>query len=141
MANRTAAVSGIDIWQCFPREHVADVHRAEGWKDDETVAAGMAGAKVVKVDLILSFADREFVFVGSLRQKFGFVALELIHLGHVRFRILVHHTVDGGSKELITTCVVAMRMRVDDRGYRLIRHGFMRSRSVGPHPGSLVSTT
>src|SRR5206468_7252375 len=124
MSNGTAAVFSIDIWQCFPREHVADVHRADGWKDDETVATGMASTKVVQVDLIFSFADREFVFVSSLRQEFGFVALELIHLGHVRFRTLVHDAVDGRSKELITACVIAMRMRVDDRGHRLIRHRF-----------------
>src|SRR5438093_9844102 len=124
MSNGTAAVSGVDIWQCFPREHVPDVHCADGWKHDETVATGMAWTKVVQVDFIFSLADREFVLVGSLGQEFGFLALEFIHLGHIGFRILVHDAVDGRSKELITACVIAMRMRVDDRGYRLIRHRF-----------------
>src|SRR5204863_976580 len=52
-----------------------------------------------------------------------FVAFKLIHLGHVRFCIFVHHTVDSRSKELVAAGVVAMRVCVDDRGHRLIRDG------------------
>jgi hypothetical protein len=60
----------------FPREHVSGVRGAKRREYDERIAVSVADAQVVKVDLIAAAAERQPVFVRSLRHELRVGALE-----------------------------------------------------------------
>src|SRR5262249_12249834 len=61
------------------------------------------------------FEECEFCFVRLLRQELRFVARELGHFRHIRFRVLLDDKLDFCSKEIVTAGVIGMGMGVDDR--------------------------
>ena len=80
-----------------------------------------AAAEIVQVDLVLARAERQLVLEGLLRQELGLVALEGVHLLHVRLGVLLRDEFDRRAEELVAAGVIAVRVRVDDRGDRLVR--------------------
>ena len=81
-------------------------------------------AEVEQIDAILAAAERHLVLVGFLRQELRVVALEGVHLLHVRLRVLVRDDLDRGREHVVAAGVVAVRVRVDDRRHRLVGDGF-----------------
>src|SRR5262249_25134200 len=112
MSDDASPISRIAERQCFPGEHVADMHRPYGRKDDESVAIRVTRTEIIQVDFIFPFADCEFVVECALWKELGLISFEFVHLHHVRLRVRVHHAIDSSAEELITSDMVAMRMGV-----------------------------
>ena len=75
-------------------------------------------AEVVEVDLILAGAERQLVLVGPLRQELRLRALELVHPGHVGFRVLLDDALDVARRRtrcrpVWSPCVCVLMMRRD----------------------------
>ena len=75
----------------------------------------MPRAEIIQIDPVLAAEQRQLVLVSTLRQELFFVPLERVHLHHVAFGVFVSHDVDGRRKRLVAPCVIAVRVRVDDR--------------------------
>ena len=82
----------------------------------------MPAAEVKEIQAVLAGADRHLVGEGPLRQKFRIVALEGVHLRHVRLGVLLRDDVDRGREHRVAARVVAMGMRIDDHRDRLVGH-------------------
>ncbi len=66
--------------------------------------------------------QRQSIGVGPVGQELGLLALELLHLEHVRFGVLVRDHLDRRREELVAASVIAMRVRIDDRGDGFVGH-------------------
>ena len=62
----------------------------------------------------LPLPTRQLVRVGLLRQELRAVALEGVHLLHVRLGVLVRDDLDVGAEEPVVAGVIAVRVGVDD---------------------------
>ena len=103
-------------------EEVAGVGYAQRGKDDDRVAVRVAGAEVVQVDAVGPGEQRQAILVGPVGQELRLLALELLHLEHVRLGVLVRDHLDRRREELVAASVIAMGVRVDDRGDGLVGH-------------------
>ena len=67
-------------------------------------------------------------------------AVHRVEVLHVRLRVLVRHDVDGARELNVAVGMIEMRMRVDQRRYRLVVTVLSLSRINWPQPGSPEST-
>src|SRR5262249_5005712 len=99
------------------------MYRVQKRKDDPGITARVRPTKVRKLDALLAGTDRHLVFERATRKKPGFVSGELLHLLHVRLRVLVSDELHIAAEEIVAAGVIVMRMRVDDHRHRFLGDG------------------
>ena len=124
VGDAAAPVVHVDERLALGGKHVARVHHARVAEDDERIAVGVGGAEVKEIDRLVALEQGHLVLERLVGQTVLLGRLlEGRHLLHVGAGVFLRDDFHAGGEEIVAARVVAVGMRVDDVGHRLVGDG------------------